>query len=229
MFLDEHRVSKMKLAHSYSSIKMYENCPKRYYHQRITKEVQDQGSDATRYGERIHSDLENRLVNNKLLTPETEKYEVLCRAIEKMANGGELHAERQLCLNENLTPTSWWAEDAWLRSILDVLILHDDNAVVMDWKTGKRRPDFTQLQLFALQVFKHFPEIKSVKSCFVWLQDMSMDAEVFTVDKTNLMWADMLARIERIHQSVEHENWPAKPSGLCRFCPAQNLCEYAKI
>ena len=35
------------LTHSFSSIKMYENCPKRYYHQRITKEVQDTGSDAT--------------------------------------------------------------------------------------------------------------------------------------------------------------------------------------
>ena len=219
----------IKLAHSYSSIKMFENCPKRYYHQRITKEVTDTGSDATRHGERIHADLEHRLINRKPLTYDTEQYEVLCQTIEVLATGGELHAERQLCLNENLTPTSWYADDAWLRSILDVLILKDDEAIVMDWKTGKRRPDFTQLQLFALQVFKHFPEIKSVKSSFVWLRDMEMDTEVFTVDKTNLMWADMLSRIERIQQSLDNDNWPAKPSGLCNWCPAKNICEYAKI
>jgi len=219
----------IKLAHSYSSIKMFENCPKRYYHQRITKEVTDTGSDATRHGERIHADLEHRLVNQKPLTYDTEQYEVLCQTIEVLATGGELHAERQLCLNENLTPTSWYAKDAWLRSILDVLILKDNEAIVMDWKTGKRRPDFTQLQLFALQVFKHFPEIKSVKSSFVWLRDMEMDTEVFTVDKTNLMWADMLSRIERIQQSLDNDNWPAKPSGLCNWCPAKNICEYAKI
>jgi CRISPR/Cas system-associated exonuclease Cas4 (RecB family) len=219
----------IKLAHSYSSIKMFENCPKRYYHQRITKEVTDTGSDATRHGERIHADLEHRLINQKPLTYDTEQYEVLCQTIEVLATGGELHAERQLCLNENLTPTSWYANDAWLRSILDVLILKDDEAIVMDWKTGKRRPDFTQLQLFALQVFKHFPEIKSVKSSFVWLRHMEMDTEVFTVDKTNLMWADMLSRIERIQQSLDNDNWPAKPSGLCNWCPAKNICEYAKI
>jgi len=219
----------IKLAHSYSSIKMFENCPKRYYHQRITKEVTDTGSDATRHGERIHADLEHRLINQKPLTYDTEQYEVLCQTIEVLATGGELHAERQLCLNENLTPTSWYAKDAWLRSILDVLILKDNEAIVMDWKTGKRRPDFTQLQLFALQVFKHFPEIKSVKSSFVWLRDMEMDTEVFTVDKTNLMWADMLSRIERIQQSLDNDNWPAKPSGLCNWCPAKNICEYAKI
>ena len=49
----------MKLSHSYSSIKMYENCPKRYEYQRVTKEVVDTGSEATKFGERVHADLEN--------------------------------------------------------------------------------------------------------------------------------------------------------------------------
>jgi hypothetical protein len=217
----------INLTHSYSSIKMYENCPKRYYHQRVTKEVQDTGSDATKYGEEVHSSLELRLKENKPLTDGTQKYEPLCKSIEGM--GGTLLAEQQLCLNENLTPTGWWDKDAWLRSILDVLIIVDDKAIVMDWKTGKRRPDFTQLQLFALQVFKHYPKVKKVQSTFIWLKDMSMDSETFKSDQTNLMWADMLARIERINQSVEHNNWPAKPSGLCNWCPAKNMCEYAKI
>ena len=57
-----------QLAHSYSSLKMYENCPKRYYHQRITKEVSDSGSEATRYGERVHKALEERLTNDNELS-----------------------------------------------------------------------------------------------------------------------------------------------------------------
>ena len=36
-----------KLTHSYSSIKMFEQCPKRYLHQRINKDVEDKGSEAT--------------------------------------------------------------------------------------------------------------------------------------------------------------------------------------
>ena len=122
----------MQIAHSFSAIKMYENCPKRYYHQRVTKEVQDTGGEASRYGERIHEFLEQRLVNDTALPPEAEKYEVLCQTIEKMARGGELHAERQLTLTENLTPTSWFANDAWFRSILDVLIIKEDTAIVID-------------------------------------------------------------------------------------------------
>ena len=195
----------IKLTHSYSSIKMYENCPKRYYHQRVMKEVKDTGSDATKYGERVHASLEHRLLDSKPLSDGTEKYEPLCKSIENM--GGTLLAEQQLCLNENLTPTGWWEKDAWLRSILDVLILIDDKAIVI----------------------KHYPKIKTVQSTFIWLKDMSMDSETFKANQTNLMWSDMLARIERIHQSVEHNNWPAKPSGLCGWCPAKNSCEFARI
>ena len=219
----------MQLAHSFSAIKLYENCPKRYYHQRVTKEVQDTGGEASKYGERIHEFLEQRLVNNTPLPVEAEKYEVICKTVENMAKGGELHAERQLTLTENLTPTSWFAGDAWLRSILDVLILKGDTAVVVDWKTGKRRPDFTQLEMFALQVWKHFPEVVTIKTSFVWLKDMAMDSEEFSREQSDEMWGSLLSRINRIYQSAEHENWPAKPSGLCRFCPAKDMCDYAQI
>jgi len=219
----------MQLAHSFSAIKLYENCSKRYYHQRVTKEVQDTGGEASKYGERIHEFLEQRLVNNTPLPVEAEKYEVICKTVENMARGGELHAERQLTLTENLTPTSWFADDAWLRSILDVLILKGDTAVVVDWKTGKRRPDFTQLEMFALQVWKHFPEVVTIKTSFVWLKDMAMDSEEFSREQSDEMWSNLLSRINRIYQSAEHENWPAKPSGLCRFCPAKDMCDYAQI
>ena len=38
------------LTHSYSAIKMYDNCPKRYNMQRITKEVKDVQGEASLYG-----------------------------------------------------------------------------------------------------------------------------------------------------------------------------------
>lgn len=216
------------LTHSFSSIKMYENCPKRYYHQRIRKEVQDKGSDATIYGERIHEALEHRLESKVDLPKESEGYEVLCRGIEKTARGGTLLVEQKLTLSEDLTPTGWWDGDAWVRSILDVLVLHNDTAVVMDWKTGKRRPDFTQLELFALQVFSHFPDIDKVKSSFLWLKDMQMDSKIYYRDELGSMWGKLLQRISRIEQSLAHDKWPPKPSGLCNYCPAKNICEYAQ-
>jgi CRISPR/Cas system-associated exonuclease Cas4 (RecB family) len=209
---------------------MYENCPKRYYHQRVTKEVSDSGSEATRYGERVHRALEERLLNDNVLSKETIQYEALCNSISKMKEHpdfSELLLEEKLTVTEDFTPTGWWSDDAWLRSILDVLVLFKDKAIVMDWKTGKRRPDFTQLEMFALQVFSHFPHINRVTTSFVWLKDMKQDKRSYCRELSYEMQVDLNGRIDRINKSLENDDFPAKPSGLCRWCPCYEWCDYA--
>jgi hypothetical protein len=218
----------MKLSHSYSSIKLYENCPLRYYRQRIVKDVTDPGGEASKHGERIHAFLESRLKGSGL-DAEVAQYEPLCASVEKLAKQGELHIEKELVLTENLVPTGWWDSDAWLRSKLDVLVVIGADAVVMDWKTGKRNADQFQMQMFAAQVLKHFPDVQQVKTSLVWLKTMEMDTEVYNRADINTVWAEIMKRIQRIHSSVEHDNWPAKPSGLCRFCPCRHDCDYARV
>lgn len=218
----------MRLSHSYSAIKLFENCALRYYRQRIAKDVEDEGGEASKYGERIHAFLEARL-KGAGIEQEVAAYEPLCQSIEKLAARGELHVEKELVLTENLTPTGWWDSDAWLRSKLDVLVLVNNEAVVMDWKTGKRNADQFQMQLFAAQVFKHFPHITSVKTSLVWLKTMEMDTERYIRSDANAIWAEVMQRIQRIHDAYTHGNWPARPSGLCRYCPCRHDCEYARV
>ena len=218
----------MRLSHSYSSIKLYENCPLRYFRQRIVKDVVDEGGEASKYGERVHKFLEDRL-NGAELPTEVVNYEPLCAAVERLSTGGELHIEKELVLNDELAPTTWWAPDAWLRSKLDVLVIRGDMAVVMDWKTGKRNPDFFQMQIFAAQVFKHYPDVHKVKTVLTWLKDMKQDSEEYSRENINMAWTDIMQKIRRIHESLEHDNWPARPSGLCRYCPARHNCDFAKV
>lgn len=219
----------MRLSHSYSAIKLYENCPLRYYRQRIIKDVLDEGGEASKYGERIHEYLERRLKENTELPQEISNYEVLCNRVEQIANGGNLHIEKELVLTEKLTPTGWWEPDAWLRSKLDVLVIRDNVAYVMDWKTGKRNPDFFQMKIFACQVFKHYPEVQICKTSLVWLKPMQMDTETYNRISINDCWVDIMGRIRRIYDSAEQNNWPARPSGLCRYCPARHDCDYAAL
>jgi len=218
----------MRLSHSYSSIKLFENCPLRYYRQRITKDVKDEGGEASKHGERIHAFLENRL-KGAGLPVEVAQYEPLCKSVEQLASQGELFIEHELVLNDNLTPTGWWDTDAWLRSKLDVFVIIGADAVVMDWKTGKRKADNFQMELFAAQVFKHYPEVQRVKTSLVWLKTMEMDTEQFTRLDMNAIWAEVMKRIQRIQDAYEHGNWPARPSGLCGYCPCRHDCDYARV
>ena len=125
------------LAHSYSALKLYDNCPKQYEMQRISKVIKPSFGEASIYGNRIHEQLELRLKGEAILPDESAKYEVLAASFEAVA--GELVAEQELVLTKELEPTTWWASDAWLRSKLDILILNGPDAIVADWKTGKRR------------------------------------------------------------------------------------------
>lgn len=216
----------MKLSHSYSSIKLFENCPLRYYRQRIAKDAVDEGGDASKYGERVHALLEKRLKGGDI-DREVAHYDPLCQSVLKLASNGVLHIEHELVLNDTLHPTGWWDADAWLRSKLDVLVVIGPDAVVMDWKTGKRNLDFFQMQIFAAQVFKHFPDVHRVKTSLVWLKTMEMDTETYTRVDINTHWAEIMGRIQRIHDAYESGNWPARPSGLCKFCPARSTCDFA--
>ena len=215
------------LTHSYSSIKMYDNCPKRYYHQRIAKQVTDPGGEATLYGERLHKMIEERLRDNTDLPAEAAVYAPMIDAVVRSVSDGTLMVEQEMTLNRGLKPTGWWDDDAWMRSKLDVLVLRGNKAIVMDWKTGKRRPDFAQLELFALQVFAHHKNIHEVSSCFVWLKDRAMDREIYNRNNIGEMWSALLNKVGRIERSLASEDWPAKPSGLCKFCPAKHLCDFA--
>ena len=215
-----------KLSHSYSALKQFDNCPKQYHMQRITKEVKASSNEASIYGERVHEQLEQRLKGGEL-TPETIKYEELCQAFE--SGGGELLVEQELCLNKDLVPTGWWDDDAWLRSKLDVLKLNGTTAGIGDWKTGKYRPDFFQLELFVLQVFKHYPSVQKIKASFIWLKDMKLDSKTYQKKQEPALWNKFFARVQRIEAAAEASNWPAKPSGLCPWCPAKHICEFARI
>jgi RecB family exonuclease len=220
----------VKLAHSYSALKQYENCPKRYYHQRITKEVKDQPGTATVHGERVHKQLEDYLkVPAAGLPEETAALKPLCDTVlDSTKGGGMLLVEQEYTLTSDLQPTTWFAKDAWLRFKLDVLAIRPNGrAIVIDWKTGKRRPDFDQLEMFALAVFSFWPSADRVSSMFVWTKENATDKETYKREHLDDMWTRLMTRIHRVERSVETDNWPAKPSGLCKFCPCKGFCEFA--
>lgn len=217
----------VRLTHSFSAIKMFENCPLQYYEVRVAKSVVNVGGEATKWGERVHKHLEDRLKDGVALPPESQSSEAICAAIEKLSAGGELLVEQEATLNQSLQPTGWWDPDAWLRSKLDVEIIKGPWAAVFDWKTGKRRPDFSQLELFALQVFVHRPQVQTVHSKFLWIKDGKSDSEVYKRDQMPILWEKLLTRIKRIEKALETNTWPAKPSGLCPWCPVLT-CAFRK-
>lgn len=216
----------MKSAWSYSSLTAFETCPHRYKLTRITKEVVEPEGEAQRWGNYVHKAFEDR-VNEGTPLPETlSLHEGM---IDKLLSApGTTLGEQELAVTAAYKPTGWWDKDAWCRGIVDLVKINGSKAVALDWKTGKRKFDSTQMKLFAALVFSHHPEVEQISTGFVWMKNSAIDKELFTREQIPDIWKEFIPRVRRLELAFEHERWPKKPSGLCRsWCPVgKGLCEH---
>jgi len=213
---------------SYSRLSTFENCPQQFDYLYVTKNVQVVESEAMAYGTRVHEALEMyaKSRDEKYLTRETRKWKSLIdRLLEK--KGTHLY-EYQMAVTPELEPCDWMAKDVWLRGIADVLVVDGDTAYCLDWKTGKVRDNPTQLQLFACMVFLHFPEVRTVKTAFVWLKFDQVTDMIYKRSMFDPMWRNLMQRFDYAQETIDLGVFEAKPSGLCRWCAARDICPYGR-
>jgi hypothetical protein len=133
---------------------------------------------------------------------------------------GEKLCEYEMGLTEDLQPCGFKDENVWWRGIADLIILDRENAEarVVDYKTGKstKYADKGQLELMALAIFKHFPEIKKVKGGLLFVVANAFLKDNYHVDQQDVCWSKWIADRKRMAASYANDVWNARPSGLCR-------------
>jgi len=154
-----------KPAWSFSSIKTFDQCPKKYYHLKVAKDYEENfETEAILYGNEFHKAAEEYVkgvVDN--LDPRFEYAEGALNRLKGMK--GEKLCEHKMGLTANLDPCGFFDSNVWFRGVVDLAILDRESGIarVIDYKTGKsaKYADKGQLELMALAIFKHFPEIHS--------------------------------------------------------------------
>ena len=217
------------VAWSYSALDAFETCPRRYYLTRVSKQVKEPQTDATQWGLRVHKALEVR-VDKGIPLPETLKqYEpVAASIVAHREKGAVIRCEQKLSLSKSFKPTTWFEQTTWVRAVVDVSIERGNKAVVLDYKTGKQKEDSAQLRLSAAVVFAHKPAIEKITCGFLWLKDGANTTETFTREQVPDIWNEFLPRVQRLESAMEKQQFPPRPSGLCRaWCPVgRKLCEH---
>ena len=155
---------------SFSKIKAFEQCPKQFYHEKILKEYPFVETEAIRYGNAFHKSAEDYVKDG---TPLPEKFSYAQPVLDSLnAKRGVKLCEQKMGITENLKPCGFYDKDVWFRGIADLLIIDTlgQTAWVIDYKTGKnaRYADKGQLELMAMAVFLHYPDIKKVRGGLVF-------------------------------------------------------------
>ena len=211
---------------SFSRLSTFESCPAKFDYLYVTKNIKDSDNEYTIYGTRVHDALEQYGKAKIPLPADLEKFAPLVDKI--LARPGEHLFEQQMAITPDRQPCDWFASDVWLRGIADVLIIDGVRAFCLDWKTGKPKDNPTQLQLFAALIFAHYPHVEHVTSAFVWLAHGDIAATTFDRVHLDHIWDTLYPRLRAVQATVDLGVYKAKPSGLCRFCPAGRICPSAR-
>ena len=217
---------------SYSAATTYEECPKKYYHLYVVKDIkQDGNSPALLFGNEVHKACELYIGKGK---PLPEKFEAYKPTLDRLMQiKGEKHCELKLGLTKDLEPCGFFDSNVWWRGVADLLILDKENGVAtsVDYKTGKssERADPRQLSLLSIAIFKHYPEIKGIKAGLVFLVAKDLVKESHHADNIGEMWEEWLPLIKRIEGSYESGVFNANPNYLCKnWCPVKSCAHCGK-
>ena len=215
----------MSKAWSFSAIKLFETCPRKYHAEKVLKLYPFQETEHTRYGTEVHKALEDYVL---LGTPLAEGYQKFKRIVDVFVKmPGRKCCELQMAVNKDKVPVPFLSKDVWVRGIADLVVVKENKAFVVDYKTGSAKyPDKKQLELMALLVFKHFPDITHVKAALVFLLHNVVVKAEYKRDDEDKLWEKWEEKSTLLSAAFEHNNWPPKPNGLCRkWCPVAH-CEF---
>jgi hypothetical protein len=220
----------MSLVWSYSSIKTFSQCPKKYFHLRVVKDVKDEGSDATRYGQELHAAAEKYIKDDDPIPP---KFSFIKAVLDSVKNiPGQKHCELKLGVRKTATgfePCGFFDKDVWWRGIGDVVIVNGDTAFSLDYKTSKnsRFADLKQLDVLAAALFTHFPEVKKVRSALAFVVSNEFIHKDHTADMKDTYFATFEPELDRLAAAHETGVWNPNAGPLCKFCPV-TTCEHYK-
>jgi hypothetical protein len=208
-------------AWTFSQLEKYTTCPKQFYHLRVAKDFKDPPTEHTMWGEAVHTAFEYRIAEGTPLPEGMSQWEGI--AAKLAALKGKKYVEHQIGISKSFAPSPW--AQSWSRGILDLLVVDGSKAGVFDYKTGKRKQT-DQLSLYAAYTFAAFPQVETVTTGFIWLKDKKIDTEKFTRDDVPTIWQSFLPTVRKLELAYDNNQWPARPSGLCRAWCAVTSCPH---
>jgi len=217
----------MSIVWSYSSLKTFQQCPKKYYHTKVAKDIKEPDTQATLYGKQAHAVAEEHVRDGAPVPPAFDYMKGTLDALNKIE--GEKHCEVKLGLTKDLQACDFSAKNVWWHGIADLVVLNKDKGLAhsVDYKTSKsaRYADVKQLDLVAVGIFAKFPEIQRVKSGLVFVVSKEFVRAKHHREMIPKYMEKPAQDVARIEAALQNGVWNPVQGPLCKFC-AVKQCEY---
>ncbi len=173
-------------------------------------------------GTRIHDGAEKFVRGTDPFLPEMEKFRPEFEALRRLYERGQVSLEGEWGMNRDWEPCEWSGKNTWQRLKIDALIfLSDYEAVVVDYKTGKKFGNEVkhneQCQLYQLNTFLRYPKLEVVHTELWYLDQDDLTAQSYTRQQGLRFRSNWDRRANNMTSATE---FPPNPSVFsCRWCP----------
>lgn len=214
----------MTVQWSYSSLKTFQQCPKKYYHLKIAKDVENEGGEAANYGKIVHKAAEDYIRDGTPMPPQFSYMVPILDALKKIP--GKKYCEIELGIAKKdgkFVACKFDAPNYWWHGIADLLIVDGGVAWLVDYKTSKnaKYADTKQLDLLAAATFLHFPEVLEIKSALAFVVSNEFVRKEHDRVMRHKYLDAMKPELDRLEAAVENKVWNPISGPLCKFCPVK--------
>lgn len=201
---------------SYSKLNAWAACPLKYRLEYIDKTPTKKGPALLR-GSKIHDEAETYLNTKRGAVPAScELFEGEFKTLRRV----NAIAEASWAFDKDWKVCGWVEPNTWVRMKVDAHYVKGHTATIVDFKTGKIRPDHdAQLELYGLGALLMYPDVEEVISENWYLDSADLHDSVtsrdelgFLIKKWNAKSAGLLA--ERA--------WEPRKTWACTFCDFRN-------
>lgn len=216
---------------TYSKIKNFEQCG--FQHQKVDIERRpglEPSGDAIDYGNRVHAALKSALKDGTALVPAMRHLQFWVDWAKE--HPGTHYIEEKWAISRDYQESEFFSNFAWMRLIVDFAAVFGPVGWLVDWKTGNRLEEPLQLWLGAAVMFAKFPDLKVVKSMFVWLkeddgtnQENCVSVETIKREQIGEIWESLMPRISAYETAIATNRFVPSPGRHCRYCRVQE-CEF---
>jgi CRISPR/Cas system-associated exonuclease Cas4 (RecB family) len=205
---------------SYSRLADYEQCPRKFKFKHLDK-VKEEQSPAMARGNEIHDSLEGFVMGHKKNVPKelVATMGTLLDRVKEMKKNKAI-PEKQVAFNKKWQVVGWFAEDAWLRVMVDISGYDAKKKIAYgaDYKSGKIKEveHADQLELYGIYCLVEYPDAESA------------EVQAFYVDHGHAGSPIVLKRedLQRLKKKWEKRVAPMfkdrifkpKPGSLCKWC-----------
>lgn len=216
---------------SYSSMSLFQQCPRKYYHLRVAQDIAEAPSEQMRYGLMAHEAAERYVRDDTPLPP---AFSYMREALDKLkgfrADDGQILCEHKMALTADLQPCDFNAKNRWWRGIADLLVVNGSVCRTVDYKTGKNQyADLKQLELLALAVFQHFPKVNVVKAGLLFVVHPAFIKATYLREEIEERWKKWKEQSSQLDEAYATGVWNPKQNFTCRsWCPVVSCSHNGK-